>query len=162
MALIGVGCAVAAITLVSLVPGGTRTPVTPALVGLALTAGATFGLFFVLMSRAGTGTGLWPLAGARIGSLALGAVLLWRTGTTLRIPTTGRYWTLAAGLLDMAANAFYLLATHTGLLSVVAPIASLYPASTLLLAVAVDQERVRPLQIAGLGLAATALVLVAS
>ena len=48
-----------------------------------------------------------------------------------------------------------------GLLSVVAPIAALYPVSTVLLALAVDRERVRPVQIAGLGLAATALVLTA-
>jgi hypothetical protein len=41
----------------------------------------------------------------------------------------------------------------------VAAIAALYPASTVLLALAVDRERLRPVQIAGLGLAATALVL---
>jgi len=53
------------------------------------------------------------------------------------------------------------LATRDGLLSVVAPIAALYPVSTVLLALAVDKERVRPIQIAGLGLAASALVLTA-
>jgi drug/metabolite transporter (DMT)-like permease len=43
----------------------------------------------------------------------------------------------------------------------VAPISALYPVSTVLLAMLVDRERVRPVQLAGLGLAATALVLVA-
>jgi hypothetical protein len=47
------------------------------------------------------------------------------------------------------------------MLSVVAPIAALYPVSTVLRARAVDKERVRPLQVVGLGLAATALVLTA-
>jgi drug/metabolite transporter (DMT)-like permease len=42
---------------------------------------------------------------------------------------------------------------------VVAAIASLYPASTVLLAFAVDRERLRAVQLAGLGFAATALVL---
>ena len=45
--------------------------------------------------------------------------------------------------------------------AVVAPVAALYPVSTVLLALAVDRERVRPIQVAGLGLAATALVLTA-
>jgi drug/metabolite transporter (DMT)-like permease len=60
---------------------------------------------------------------------------------------------------DIAANALYLLAAREGLLSIVAPIAALYPVSTVLLAFGLDKERVRPIQVAGLGLAATALVL---
>jgi drug/metabolite transporter (DMT)-like permease len=49
-----------------------------------------------------------------------------------------------------------------GALAVVAPIGALYPVSTVLLAVGVDRERIAPLQLAGLGLAATALALVAT
>ena len=71
-------------------------------------------------------------------------------------------WTSIAGCLDIAANALYVLAAARGVLSIVAPIASLYPVSTVLLALSVDKERVRPVQLAGLGLAATALVLVAT
>jgi uncharacterized membrane protein len=70
--------------------------------------------------------------------------------------------TVTAGVFDITANALYLLAAQRGLLSVVAPIAALYPASTVLLALLVDRERLRPIQLAGLGLAATALVLVAT
>ena len=62
----------------------------------------------------------------------------------------------------MSANALYLLAVQGGDLSIVAPIAALYPVTTVLLAMLVDRERMRPIQLAGLGLAATALVLVAS
>jgi uncharacterized membrane protein len=161
-ALIGAGCAVAAIALVSTGPGSGRKPVSLAIVGTALAAGTGFGLFMVFLSRAGSGAGLWPLTTAQGGALILGGILLrrrrtspWLNGTTLR-------WTVAAGALDFTANVLYLLATHTGALSIVAPISSLYPASTVLLALAVDRERVRPLQLAGLGLAATALALVAS
>ena len=39
---------------------------------------------------------------------------------------------------------------------------ALYPVSTVLLAMLIERERMRPIQLAGLGLAATALVLVAS
>jgi drug/metabolite transporter (DMT)-like permease len=54
------------------------------------------------------------------------------------------------------------MAVRDGLLSIVAPVAALYPVSTVLLAMALDRERVRPIQVAGLGLAVAALVLVAS
>jgi drug/metabolite transporter (DMT)-like permease len=47
-------------------------------------------------------------------------------------------------------------------LAIVAPIAALYPVSTVLLALGIDRERVAPAQLAGLGLAAAALVLVAT
>ena len=67
----------------------------------------------------------------------------------------------AAGIGDIGANALYLLATSQGLLSIVAPISALYPVSTVMLALTLDKERVRPIQIAGLGLAAAALVLTA-
>jgi uncharacterized membrane protein len=69
---------------------------------------------------------------------------------------------VSAGVLDMTANVLYLLAVQGGLLSIVAPVASLYPVTTVLLAMLIDRERMRPVQLAGLGLAATALVMAAS
>ncbi len=84
-----------------------------------------------------------------------------RTRTRFRMSRAVLTWTITAGLLDMAANALYLLATQRGMLSVVAPITTLYPAGTVILALLVDAERLRPVQIAGLGFAALALLLVA-
>ena len=69
-------------------------------------------------------------------------------------------WTLVAGPFDMTANALYLEATRSGDLSLVAPLAALYPVSTVILALVVDRERLRVLQLCGLGLALVALVLV--
>jgi uncharacterized membrane protein len=71
-------------------------------------------------------------------------------------------WALVAGPLDVLANVLYALAAARGMLSVVAPISALYPVSTVLLALTLERERLRPVQVAGLGLAATALVLVAT
>ncbi len=156
---IGAVCAVAAIALVSTGSGGSAGKATTAVVGLALAAGTGFGLFMTFLSRAGSEAGLWPLTTAQFTALALGGLLLRRRPG---VPGAALRWTAAAGVLDLAANVLYLLATHGGALSIVAPVASLYPASTVLLALAVDRERIRPLQLAGLGLAATALVLVAS
>jgi drug/metabolite transporter (DMT)-like permease len=167
LAVVGAGCAVGAIALVSMGSAGDtpHKPVGPRIVALALAAGSGFGLFMAFLSRAkGTGvdTGLWPLAAAQLTALVLGALLVRRSGLSIRLTGSTLRFAVAAGALDFSANVLYLFATRTGELSIVAPISSLYPASTVLLALAVDRERVRPMQLAGLGLAATALVLVAS
>lgn len=162
LALAGAGCAVVAIALVSVGSAGSRGAVTGSLVGLALSSGAMFGLFFVLLGQASPDAGMWPLLGVRFGSIGLGLLAAVRTGTSLRLPPRALAWTAIAGPLDVAANAFYLAAVGRGDLVVIGPIASLYPASTVLLALAVDRERLRVVQIAGLGLAAAALVLTAS
>jgi drug/metabolite transporter (DMT)-like permease len=162
-ALAGAALAVVSIGLISLGPrssGGPRR-VSSRMVGLALAAGAMFGVFFSLLAQTHEGSGMWPLAGARAASIGLGLILVARSRLSLRLPRGGAVWAALAGAGDTGANALYLLATREGLLAVVAPIAALYPVSTVLLAFAVDQERVRPIQLAGLGLAATALVLAA-
>jgi len=87
--------------------------------------------------------------------------VLARRGGSMALPRRIYGWVALAGAGDLGANAIYLVAVREGLLSIVAPIAALYPVSTVLLALAVDKERVRPLQVAGLGLAAAALVLTA-
>jgi drug/metabolite transporter (DMT)-like permease len=67
---------------------------------------------------------------------------------------------VVAGPCDMTANALFLLATRGGDLSVVAPLAALYPVTTVILALIVDRERLRGVQIAGLVFAVVSLVLV--
>ncbi|HLA66989.1 MAG TPA: EamA family transporter, partial [Acidimicrobiia bacterium] len=66
-----------------------------------------------------------------------------------------------AALLDMAANVLFLLAVRQELLSLVAVIMSLYPASTIALARVVLGERMAGRQILGLVLAAGAVGLIA-
>jgi drug/metabolite transporter (DMT)-like permease len=160
LALAGAGCAVVAITLVSLAPGSGRAVIGPRLIGLSLTAGALFGVFFALLGQADEEAGMWPVVAARVGSLALGATLMLTIRTRWRLSRGVLPWVAAAGLLDIAANAFYVAAAARGHLSIVAAVASLYPVSTVILALTVDRERVRPVQLLGLALAATALVLV--
>jgi drug/metabolite transporter (DMT)-like permease len=67
---------------------------------------------------------------------------------------------MLAGPCDMTANALYLLASRDGDLSVVAPIAALYPVTTVILALIIEHERLRGIQVAGLIFAVAALVLV--
>jgi drug/metabolite transporter (DMT)-like permease len=131
-------------------------------IGLALTAGAMFGLFFLLLARAGDDAGMWPLAAARFVALPIGLALLKPMAGSLRLPRRIIPLAIAAGLLDLFANGLYLLAVYRGEISILAPIASLYPASTVLLALLIHKEKLAPLQIVGLGLAVAALVLAAS
>jgi drug/metabolite transporter (DMT)-like permease len=161
LALGGAVCAVAAIGLVSLGSSGQVARASASVVGLALSSGAMFGVFFVLLSRVHDDSGMWPLTGVRLASVVLGLLLVAQRGASLRVPRALIVWTAAAGMGDVAANALFVLAAREGLLSVVGPIAALYPVSTVLLALVVDKERVRAVQMAGLGLAAAALVLTA-
>jgi uncharacterized membrane protein len=160
MALVGVCLAVVSIGLVSLGPGAAGRP-PGRLIAVALAAGLLFGLFFVALRQTSPAAGMWPLMAGRFVSVTLGAVILMRQHTPLKLDRSAWRWSVTAGVFDVSANALYLLALHLGSLSVIAPIAAMYPASTVLLALAVDRERLLPAQVAGLGLAAAALVLTA-
>ena len=64
--------------------------------------------------------------------------------------------------LDMAANAVYMTAARIGPLSIVVTLASLYPASTVLLARVILHEHLSRAQIAGIICALCAVVLIVS
>ncbi len=128
---------------------------------LSFVSGVGFGLFFVLLSRTSSEAGLFPLVGARIASIAVLAVLL-SVGRTWSSPhRSSRFYILVAGVLDCAANAFYLTALDRGELTWVAAITSLYPATTVVLASVVLREKLTKVQLIGLVLAGGALALVA-
>ena len=130
---------------------------------IAIAAGLVIGIFYVCLAQTSPGAGLTPLAVGRIASLAmLGLVLTVRRQDPRRVLRVSRgslSVILGAAFLDTAANAFYLLAVRGGLMSVVAPLASLYPASTVLLARIVLRERLGGVHLAGLAVAGLAIVL---
>ncbi|MDQ4124191.1 MAG: DMT family transporter, partial [Actinomycetota bacterium] len=125
----------------------------------ALAAGLAFGAFFILLDGAGDETGLWPLVGGRTASLTILTILVLARRERVAAAPGTRLPIVAAGVLDVAANLLYLLATREGLLSIVAVLTSLYPATTILLARIVLGERMGRLQVAGLGLAAAGVVM---
>jgi drug/metabolite transporter (DMT)-like permease len=128
----------------------------------AVGAGLGFGVFFVLLDQAGSGAdpSLWPLFGARFGSISLVAVLALITRTSLR-PEQGTAPGIAAsGALDVMANGFYYLAAQKGLLSLSAVLTSMYPGVTVLLARTFLHEHLKRSQLAGLLVGAAGVVLI--
>ncbi len=170
LARVGVVLAVLAAGLISRSDGGGRdgaetSTVAPArsFVTLAVVAGLAFGTVFVLLSLAGDDVGFWPLVAARTVSITVLAAGTLVTGRSFALASRRLLATIAAaGVLDMTANALFLLATRRGLLALVGAISSLYPASTVLLARVVLRERLLRVQLAGLAMAALGVVLISS
>ena len=123
-------------------------------------AGIGFGFIFIFFAEVDASSGMWPLVSARAVTVPLLALGLAITGRTV-VPRGGGTFKAAvgSGVLDLTANAFFVVAAQEGLTSVVSPVASLYPAGTVLLAGIVLGERLQRHQLAGVGLALVGLVL---
>jgi len=130
--------------------------------GLALASGLGIGFLYVLLAHAHHDSGLAVLTASRAGSipLLLGYALLRRE--SLRPPGRLVGAIAVAGVLDMAANVLYVLASRVGMLAIVAVLTSLYPASTVFLARLVLGERLGRLQWVGVACAVAGVVLIAS
>ncbi|MGY1729615.1 EamA family transporter [Geodermatophilus sp. SYSU D01062] len=163
LAALGILLALVAVVLVA-AEGGLSSLRTarPAGMGPALAAGAGFGLFFVLLDRTGEDSGLSPLLAARVVSVLLIGGLALASGRSLLVSRRVLPVVVLAGVADMTANALFLVATQVGeQLAITGVLASLYPASTVVLAQVVLRERLAGAQQAGLAVAAAAVVLIA-
>ncbi len=144
---------------------------------LATIAGIGFGFFLVFSRQASKEALLWPLMASRIAGTLVALLLL--AGVRLVLPresaspvkevlswkpvTWNLLWLgVTAGLLDVAGNLCYMGATQLGRLDVAAVLASLYPASTIVLAMVLLRERATRGQIIGMALAMGAVMLIAA
>ena len=161
-ALVGVAVALVAVVLISHASGDENGRLRPARTTLiaAVGAGLAFGVFFVVLSHAGEDSGFWPIFSGRLASTTILLLVL----TALARPLVPRgappVMILLAGVFDVAANALFLLATREGLLSLVSVLASLYPATTVVLARAVLDERLQRHQLVGLAAALGGVALI--
>ena len=163
--LVGFLVAGAAIWLIAAGPNPEATPADRGTVWLAVAGGVGFGVYFVALKFAGSAGVVWPLATARMGSLTVCTLLVlgMSLGTTReRVPLTRLVvgWALLAVLLDTSGNLLFLMATRAGRLDVAAVLASLYPASTILLAAWTLHERPTRRQAVGMAVAAAAVVMI--
>ena len=168
--IVGVIFAMAAGALISRQPGrpdhaGGHPPPTAG-VALALGAGVCLGTSLVFYLQTSSASGLWPVLAARAAALVLVAIALGVVATrhvALPFPIgPDRTLALGAGALDVTATTLLLLAVRRGLILVVAPLAALAPAATVILARFVLDERLHAGQRIGLVLALVGLVLVAA
>ena len=154
---IGIAAALVAVLLVSRTsdPDGRPSGIEYGLVG-----GIGLGLFNIAIGAFPEHAVAWPLAIIKgVGVIAIVAIVLvgrrpWR------VPR--RVWpaVVATALLDLAGNAFYVLATQAGRLDIAAALSSLYPVTTVILAVVVLHERVSQSHLVGIVMAAVAIVLI--
>ena len=157
---LGIVVALVGIALVTGAVGMAHQKISASIVLLAVLGGCGFGWMYVCLDRAHEEAGMWPLLAARAASITIaGSVMLFRPRSGGRFAGVGRL-ALVAGLFDMAANILFVVANHRGLLSLVSVIASLYPVSTIVLAMRIDRERVTRSQMLGMVLAGVALALV--
>ncbi|HEY5084562.1 MAG TPA: DMT family transporter [Rhizomicrobium sp.] len=140
---------------------------------LAVVSGLGFGAFLVFLRQANGGGLIWPLASARVGSLglAIGGGLIFSRGRFAagEISNVSRQKVLLgagialaimASICDTSGNFLFIAATRTGRLDVAAVLASLYPASTILLAMWILKERASRRQTVGMISALVAVALI--
>ena len=164
MTTLGIALAGLAIVLIgqeqNLEPRSPKQQATAHGIALSIVAGLLVGVFFVSLERTSAASGLWPLVPARLVAISLLTAAALASGRAVLVPRPVVAVAISAGALDMLANALYLIAVQQGQLSVVATLASLYPASTIILARFVLSERWSKLQAAGIATAVAATTLI--
>lgn len=157
---IGILLAIVAVALVADVLGKHDLPTPSRVIWMAVAAGLGFGMIFVCMGNASHDHGVWPLFGQRLVSVpTVAAIALFQT-RRIFVPKKVILLSITAGVLDTSANGLYLLATHSGMMSIVSVVVAMYPVATVFLAMTLDHERLHKSQGVGLALAVVSLALV--
>jgi drug/metabolite transporter (DMT)-like permease len=141
-------------------PGDNNLSANRSGLGIALASGVAIGFFFLSFAQTRTEAGMWPLVTARAVSVSMFSVLAIGSRQSIRMAAPVLRLVVLAGILDMLANALYLIAVRIGPLSVVVTLSSLYPASTVILARIVLRERLNLWQVSGVVCALAAVVLI--
>jgi len=136
---------------------------------LAMLAGVGFGFYFVALKLASPAGVIWPMASARIGSLSICSLMLFgvslrsakKVAAPVRLNRTAVGWALVTALLDTSGNLMFVAATRAGRLDVASVLASLYPATTILLAALALGEWPSRRQALGMAAAVVAVALIA-
>lgn len=128
--------------------------------GLPIVAGLGFGLFYLVINQVSSEAVFWPLIAAR----GLSIVLLTVAGLLLRqklVPDRQQLPLIAlSGVLDAGGNVFFALASAAGRLDIAGVLASLYPATTIILAGLILKERLSRPQTWGVAATLVAIALI--
>lgn len=155
----GIALALVAVVLVSRSedPSGRPSGIEYGLLG-----GVGLGFFNVAVGAFPEDLVAWPLATIKLVSLIPIAAIVVLGRRPWRIPRSVMPVVLLAAFTDLAGNGLYILATQAGRLDVAATLSSLYPVTTVVLAVAILREHVTVGHLIGIAMAAVAIVLIAS
>jgi drug/metabolite transporter (DMT)-like permease len=155
--LLGFALALAGVFLISRYGHGAANPRS---IALAIVSGFGFGGFLILIAQAQHGTVFWPLTAARAASITLLLVSVLIRRSIKCLPRAALLPTILAGTMDSGGNLFFVLASQAGRLDVAGVISSLYPATTVLLALTLLHERLARSQVLGVVLALIAIPLI--
>ena len=151
---LGIGAGIVAIVLIAGQRSQTKT--SAKVVIQALAAAIAFAVFFIAMGQTSSESGLWPLAAARLATVPIAFGIAAITSTAA-IPHRPELSTVAfVGIADISANIAVLLALQTGSISVIAMLSSLYPAFTVIAAIAILHEKPTIRQTIGITIAVLA------
>jgi drug/metabolite transporter (DMT)-like permease len=128
--------------------------------GFALISALGFGFFFVAIDRASDADVLWAVCVNRTVSVLLLSAALVVTRPAVGLKLTDMRVLALVGVLDIAANGFFAVASTKGLVSIVAVLASLYPIVTVVLARVVLHERLHAIQRIGAAAALAGVALI--
>lgn len=133
---------------------------------MALAAGTMFGASFVCFAETADESGYWPVLVARVAAvvgIGIAVVVVTRhRGGSILPRDHPRPLAIAAGALDIVATVLLVTAVREGLVVVVAPLAAIAPAFTVIWAWALLQEPVTRHQVVGIGLSLAGLALIAA
>lgn len=124
--------------------------------------GLGFGVLFVALGQIPESAGTLPLALNQLTGALVTVAVATMLGLTWRPSRQAAGWGMTSGLLGVSGSLTFVQASHLADLGVVAVLASLYPAVTVLLARAVLSERLSARQRLGLVFCSTAVGLIAA
>jgi drug/metabolite transporter (DMT)-like permease len=157
--LAGIGLALVAVVLVSTSPGraGGRSGIE-----FALVAGVGIGMFNILAGGLPEGEVFAPLVVIKLTAAAVIALIVIAGRRSWRVPRASLPIALLVGVFDMGGNALYVLASQAGRLDVAATLSSLYPVTTIVLAIVLLDERLTGGHALGIVAAGVAIALITS
>ena len=157
----GILLGLVAIGLVSIARSDGRGSVGSSLLyGLGGAAG--IGLLLLCLARTSEDGGLWPIVAARGSGFVVLALVIGARGIPRSVSRDVWPHVIAIGALITAGNALFLTATRVGSTSVAAVLTSLFTAVTVFWAWLVFREKLRRVQVLGLGVALAAVALIAT
>jgi drug/metabolite transporter (DMT)-like permease len=160
MTIVGIAMALVAVVLVTRAPG--HGVDRPSGIEWALLAGTAIGIFNICIGQFEGHSAFGLLVIIRLLQAVMMALLivLWRQ--PWRLPRAIVPKIVVIGMLDMVGNAAFILAAGAGALAIATVLASLYPVTTVVLAIVILRERLTRSHVAGIALTAVAIALIAA